>query len=60
MPLRKILAYLLALLGVCIMIHQYVNFGNIWDWNDALHHEWIAGVIIAFALGILVGEGKHE
>lgn len=60
MKLKKFLAYLLVLAGFLIMVHQYLNFGNPWDWGDALHHEWIAGVAIAFALGILVGDKGHS
>jgi len=60
MHLKRLFAYFLILVGILVMIHQYVYFGKPWDWNDALHHEWIVGVTIAFALGILVGDNRHK
>jgi len=57
---KRLFAYVLILIGILILVHQYVNFGNPWEWSDALHHEWIAGITIAFALGVLVGDMKRN
>ena len=50
-------AYALAfiLLGIAVMLHQLIFYGKIWEWNDALHHEWFSALSITFGLGILVG-----
>ena len=55
MNLKKILAWSLILIGVAILIHQYIFFNKIWEWSDALHHEWFAAIFIAFAAGLLMG-----
>jgi len=45
--------------GVLILIHQLVTNGNLVNFHDVFHHEWFAGVSIAFGLGLgLSGEGR--
>ncbi|MCK4320632.1 hypothetical protein KAW11_03360 [Candidatus Bathyarchaeota archaeon] len=39
--------------GILILIHHLVTMGRIFDVNDVLHHEFFAGITIAFGLGIL-------
>lgn len=52
----KIYASIFILLGIAIIIHQLIFYAKIWEWNDALHHEWFSAILIMFGLGILVGK----
>lgn len=46
------LSILSILGGVLILIHQLVTNGNLVNFHDVFHHEWFAGVSIAFGLGL--------
>jgi len=66
MPLRgimsrcKLWALIFILIGIIIILHQFVLYRKIWEWNDSLHHEWFVALSIAFGLGILAGEKLKE
>jgi len=66
MPLRgtmsrcKLWALIFISIGIIIILHQFVLYGKIWEWNDSLHHEWFVALSIAFGLGILAGEKLKE
>ena len=49
-----VIAFFSIFVGILILIHHLVTVGRIFDVNDVLHHEFFAGVIIAFGLGILI------
>lgn len=58
---QKILAVLLFVSGLLILVHQALTNSGIWfEFDQFLHHENIAAVIIAFACGILLSEIKKE
>jgi len=66
MPLRgimsrcKLWALIFILIGIIIILHQFVLYGKIWEWSDSLHHEWFVALSIAFGSGILAGEKLKE
>jgi hypothetical protein len=37
--------------GALILAHQLITWQRI-DITDILHHEWFAGVLLAFSLGV--------
>ncbi len=48
-----VIAFFAISVGIIILIHHLVTIGRIFDVNDILHHEFFAGITIAFGLGIL-------
>lgn len=51
----KVYALIFILFGIAVMIHQLIFYGKIWEWDDALHHEWFSAMAIVFGLGLLAG-----
>ncbi|MFH2109891.1 MAG: hypothetical protein ABIJ47_01380 [Candidatus Bathyarchaeota archaeon] len=47
-------SFTLMLAGAAILAHQVLIWGRI-DLVDVLHHEWVAGVLLAAGLGIRYG-----
>ena len=47
-------AFALMLAGVAVLAHQVLVWGRI-DLAEVLHHEWVAGVLLAAGLGIRYG-----
>jgi hypothetical protein len=52
----KAYAIIFILAGIVVIMHQLIFYGKVWEWNDALHHEWFVALSVAFGLGILAGE----
>lgn len=48
------LVYILFLLAFLILLHQYINWKNWFDFSD-VHHETFAVGTVALAFGILIG-----
>ena len=38
--------------GIFILLHQLITWGKI-DYDQILHHEWFAAVLISFAIGAI-------
>ena len=53
--MRKVpqLAIMLFAVAALILIHQYVTWGKWWEWQDFLHHEVFAGMLIFGALVLI-------
>ncbi len=47
-------------LGILILIHHLIITSKLFDVNDILHHEFFAGVFIAFGAGALLFRNKSE
>ena len=47
-------SFALMLAGVAVLAHQVLVWGRI-DLVDVLHHEWVAGILLAAGLGIRYG-----
>ena len=54
---RRDTAFISMLAGGAILAHQLLTWGRI-DLVDVLHHEWLAGVLLALGAGIIIGGGK--
>jgi hypothetical protein len=48
-------------LGILILLHHLVDTSRLFDVKDILHHEFFAGVSIAFGIGALLFriKGNH-
>jgi len=44
---------MLFAVAALILIHQYVTWGKWWEWQDFLHHEVFAGMLIFGALVLI-------
>lgn len=55
---RRDLAFLSALAGGAVLAHQVLVWGRV-DLVDVLHHEFLAGVLLAFGAGIHLGGGDR-
>jgi len=53
-----VIAFLFVSVGILILIHHLVTTGRIFDVNDVLHHEFFAGITVAFGLGMLASRMK--
>ena len=51
MNINKIVS-LLIFVAFLIMLDQYVGFGIWWSWDQFLHHENFAAILIAFSGGL--------
>jgi len=47
-------------LGVLVLIHHLIISSRLFDLNDILHHEFFAGVFIAFGIGAFLFRTKSE
>ena len=47
-------------LGIIILIHHLIYTSRLLDVKDILHHEFFAGVFIAFGLGAFLFRTKGE
>lgn len=55
---RKNIAFVSALAGAAVLAHQVLVWGRV-DLADMLHHEFFAGVLLAFGAGVHVGGGRR-
>jgi len=49
----QVIAVLCILLASAILLDQFLRFGYFLEAKDILHHEFLASVFLAFALGII-------
>ena len=54
MNVRLLFVVVLFFLGFLVLAHQAIIWGKWFEPDQFLHHENIAAIIFAFALGILV------
>lgn len=55
------LATLISLtIGILILLHHLVSTSRLFDVEDVLHHEFFAGVFIAFGIGAFLFRTKSE
>ena len=47
-------------LGIVILIHHLIYVRRLFDVGDILHHEFFAGVFIAFGIGAFLFGNKGE
>lgn len=47
-------------LGILILIHHLIITSKLFDIGDILHHEFFAGVFIAFGIGAFLFRAKSE
>jgi hypothetical protein len=47
-------------LGILILIHHLIYTSRLYDVKDILHHEFFAGVSIAFGIGAFLFGAKKE
>ena len=55
---RRIPAAICFVLFLAILVHQIVFYGVVVDLKDVLHHEFFAFVLLAFGIGLMVGDKK--
>ena len=55
---RRDLAFISILAGGAVLAHQVLVWGRV-DLVDILHHEFLAGVLLAFGAGVHVGGGRR-
>ena len=55
---RRDLAFISILAGGAVLAHQVLVWGMV-DLVDILHHEFLAGVLLAFGAGVHVGGGRR-
>ncbi|MFX0103437.1 MAG: Ig-like domain-containing protein, partial [Candidatus Hodarchaeota archaeon] len=41
-------------IALSIILHQWIFWGRLWNWNDFLHHENFVFMFFSFGLGILL------
>lgn len=46
-------AWIAIIIALAIVAHHFIFWGRFLDWGDILHHEWIWGILLAFAVGVL-------
>jgi hypothetical protein len=56
----EFLPVILAAIGLAIMADQWVTWGHFWDVYQVAHHEYVASIFWAFALGIYLGVKRSE
>ena len=54
---RRDLAFISVLAGGAVLAHQLLTWGRV-DLAEILHHEFLAGVLLAFGAGVHVGGEK--
>ncbi len=47
-------------LGILILVHHLIITSRLIDVRDILHHEFFAGVFIAFGIGAFLFRAKSE
>lgn len=52
--MRQAIAIGLLLLGISVLIHHYLIHGRLVDSENLRCHEFVAGLLIAFAGGLLL------
>lgn len=55
---RRDLAFISVLAGGAVLAHQLLMWGRV-DLAEILHHEFLAGVLLAFGAGVHVGGGRR-
>ena len=55
---RRDLGFISAVAGGAVLAHQVLVWGRV-DLVDVLHHEFFAGVLLAFSAGIHMGGGRR-
>lgn len=55
--MSKLVIYF-TLIGVVILLDQFIRFGVLFEVEDFLHHEGIAVYFFGVAIGLLLGMGK--
>jgi len=48
------IAIIALILAALTVIHQYISWHKVWEWNQVIHHENITIALISFSLGILI------
>ena len=57
MNTKKIIAIIACiLLFVAITVHHVIVSGRLFDLGDMLHHEFFSFILLAFAVGLGLGE----
>jgi len=47
-------------LGIIVLIHHLIYTSRLFDIEDILHHEFFAGVFIAFGIGAFLFRARSE
>lgn len=55
---RQTLAFISVLAGGAVLAHQLLTWGRV-DLVDVLHHEFLAGVLLAFGAGVYIGGSER-
>ena len=55
---RRDLAFISVLAGGAVLAHQLLMWGRV-DLAEIPHHEFLAGVLLAFGAGVHVGGGRR-
>lgn len=53
---KTIISIFCILIFLVIVFHHFLFYGSFFELKDILHHEWFAFVVLAFGVGLLVGE----
>lgn len=53
---NKVVPVLLFIGAALIVLDQVLRFGTIWQWDQVLHHENFALILISLALGMLLSQ----
>ena len=48
------------MVGILILIHHLIYHSRLFDVRDILHHEFFAGVFIAFGMGAFLFGAKSK
>jgi len=54
--LKWLIPAFLFIAAMLIILDQTVRYGAVWDWEQVLHHENFALILISIALGMLLSQ----